>query len=75
MSMNLALKKGNDVDWQYLYQTPTKVTKAVLSSDNPLQAYKDWLKGERQGNFEQETKKHLEGLEYYIADGYKFIMI
>lgn len=75
MSMNLALEKDGDIEWEYLYQTPTKITRAALASDDPLKYYKDWLYEMRDGNFAEETKEHIEGLERYVAEGYKFVMI
>ncbi|MCY1448743.1 hypothetical protein D9M71_654390 [compost metagenome] len=73
--MNLTLEKDGNVEWEFLYQTPTKVTKAALASDDPVKYYKDWVLECRDGIFEDCTKEHFQLLDEYVAEGYKFIMI
>lgn len=75
MSTNLALKLGNNVDFNILYQTPTSVTRDALKSSNPFAYYRDWLYHQRGGNFMEETEQHMKKVVRMVEEGYYFVAI
>ncbi len=83
MSMNLALSKGNVLDTETLYQTPTSVTYDVIRAADPLRAYVDWVIASNSVAFQTHyygPKKvilgeHIATVRAKVADGWKFEMV
>lgn len=73
MSMNLALQKGKDVDFETPFQTPTTITKAILASKNPTEAYKKYVMNNMQ--YDDYIINHFDLIDEMIEDGYVWIMI
>ena len=70
MSMNLALKKGETLDFTP-YQTPSHISYKAMESKDPTLYYKQWVLAERAGDFIRvETEDHFKEIDSLLADGY-----
>lgn len=73
MSMNLALKKGEDIDFTP-FQTPSHISYKAMESEDPTLYYKQWVLAEMSGHFRVEIEDHFKDIDLLLTNGYYWII-
>lgn len=68
--MNLALKKGDSLDFTP-FQTPSHISYKAMESEDPTLYYKQWVLAER---FRVEIEDHFKDIDLLLANGYYWII-